>query len=88
MNGGAKMTVGSRAQVFHGTAKRTSGGLVKKDLCRNKHGRIVSCKKQKLARSQKNLGKHLRRKGSKGFGPATAKKSKVARRNKTSKRRR
>ena len=35
------MTVGSRAEVFHGTADKTSGGLVKKDLMM-KDGRIVS----------------------------------------------
>lgn len=43
--GGAKMTVGSKAQVFHGTAKHTSGGLTKKDLMKTKAGRIVSRKK-------------------------------------------
>ena len=37
--------VGSRAQVMHGTAKRTSGGLTKKDLKYNKRGEIVSKKK-------------------------------------------
>ena len=37
-------TVGSKAEVFHGTAKHTSGGLKKKDLMRHK-GRIVSRKK-------------------------------------------
>uniref|UniRef100_A0A6C0H5T6 Uncharacterized protein n=1 Tax=viral metagenome TaxID=1070528 RepID=A0A6C0H5T6_9ZZZZ len=41
----AKMNVGTRAQVWHGTACRTSGGLHKKDLIMNKHGRIVSRKK-------------------------------------------
>jgi len=39
--------VGSRAEVFHGNAKRTSGRLVKDDLMKNKAGRIVS--KQKHA---------------------------------------
>lgn len=38
-------TVGSKAEVFHGTAKHTSGGLTKKDLMRTKAGRIVSRKK-------------------------------------------
>jgi predicted RNA binding protein YcfA (HicA-like mRNA interferase family) len=38
-------TTGSHAQVYHGTAKHTSGGLTKKDLVVNKHGRIVSRKK-------------------------------------------
>lgn len=44
--GGGKMkTVGTKAQVFHGTAKHTSGGLTKKDLMKTKKGRIVSRKK-------------------------------------------
>ena len=42
--------VGSKAQVFHGTAKHTSGGLQKKDLVHNKHGRIVSRRKQAAGR--------------------------------------
>lgn len=36
---------GSRAQVFHGTAYKTSGGLKKGQLKKNKHGKIVSRKK-------------------------------------------
>ena len=43
--GGAVVTNGSMAQVFHGTAKHTPGGLVKKDLMKTKNGRIVSKKK-------------------------------------------
>ncbi len=38
-------TTGSKAEVFHGTAKHTSGGLTKKDLMKTKAGRIVSRKK-------------------------------------------
>jgi hypothetical protein len=38
-------TVGTKAQVFHGTAKRTSGGLTRKDLMKTKKGRIVSKRK-------------------------------------------
>jgi hypothetical protein len=53
-------TVGSKAQVFHGTAKHTSGGLTKKDLVQNKHGRIVS--RKKMAAGKKAL-KFLTRKG-------------------------
>ena len=46
MTGGAKMpAVGTKAQVYHGTAKHTSGGLTKKDLMKTKKGRIVSKKK-------------------------------------------
>jgi hypothetical protein len=39
-----KKAVGTKAEVFHGTAKHTSGGLHKKDLMKHK-GRIVSRKK-------------------------------------------
>jgi hypothetical protein len=55
-----EMTTGSKAQVFHGTAKHTSGGLEKKDLVKNKHGRIVS--RKKMAAGKKAL-KYLTRKG-------------------------
>ena len=49
--GGARRTrkgppaVGTKAQVYHGTAKHTSGGLTRKDLMKTKKGRIVSRKK-------------------------------------------
>lgn len=43
------MTIGSRAEVFHGTADKTSGGLVKKDL-KMKDGRIVSKAASKAAK--------------------------------------
>lgn len=38
------MTTGTKAQVYHGTAKHTAGGLTKKDLMKTKRGRIVSKK--------------------------------------------
>jgi hypothetical protein len=47
------MMIGSRAQVWHGTAKKTSGGLEKKDLMMNKRGRIVSRAKAKTAKKEK-----------------------------------
>lgn len=51
-------TTGSKAQVWHGTAKHTSGGLTKANLMRNKHGRIVSKRKHNLGKkSIKNLKK-------------------------------
>merc|ERR1712130_262565 len=37
-----KSVVGTRLQVFRGTKERTVGGLTKKDLMRNKHGKVVS----------------------------------------------
>jgi hypothetical protein len=50
MRGGArKSTVGSKAQVWHGTAAKTVGGLTKKDLMKHK-GRIVSRKKHALGK--------------------------------------
>jgi hypothetical protein len=45
-----QMRVGSRAQVVHGTAYSTSGGLLKKDLKYNKNGEIVSKKKSLAAK--------------------------------------
>ena len=52
------MLMGSRAQVHHGTAYKTAGGLTKKDLLMNKHGRIVSAKKHATAKKEKRLVKH------------------------------
>jgi hypothetical protein len=54
--GGASRAVGSHAAVWHGSARHTSGGLTKKDLMKNKHGRIVSKKKHALG---KKALKHL-----------------------------
>lgn len=44
--GGGNAQIGSKAEVFHGKAQRTSGGLTRKDLVMNKRGRIVSLKQQ------------------------------------------
>jgi len=59
------MSVGSRAQVYHGNATHTAGGLTKKDL-KMKDGEIVSKKKAKdekknpwiqaVAKAKKELG--------------------------------
>jgi hypothetical protein len=46
---------GSRAQVMHGTAYKTSGELTKTDLIQNKNGRIVSKKKHNLEKKVKRL---------------------------------
>mgnify|MGYP006137299147 CR=1 FL=1 len=50
------MVVGSRAQVFHGTADKTSGGLTKSDLMM-KDGRIKSRRASRSAKKNKNLVK-------------------------------
>jgi len=48
---------GSRAKVWHGTAYKTTGGLTKHDLMKNKHGDIVSKKKHATAKREKRLEK-------------------------------
>ena len=50
------MVVGSRAQVWHGTADKTSGGLTKNDLMM-KDGRIKSKRASRSAKKNKNLVK-------------------------------
>lgn len=61
--------VGSRAQVYHQTAYKTAGDLVKSDIMMNKHGRIVSIKKHNTAKREKRLVKagYLTKKGKFGF---------------------
>ena len=49
--------VGSRAQVWHGTSYKTSGGLTKKELIQNKAGRLVSKSKHETAKKEKRLVK-------------------------------
>jgi len=57
MMGGTHLAVGSKAQVWHGTARHTSGGLTKKDLMKHK-GRIISRRKHTLGKKAlKNLVK-------------------------------
>tara|TARA_B100000795_G_scaffold268596_2_gene255878 strand:- start:4073 stop:4423 length:351 start_codon:yes stop_codon:yes gene_type:complete len=56
------MLVGSRAQVWHGTAYKTNPGkkaLTKKHLMQKKDGKIVSRKKSQTAKRQKHLGKYI-----------------------------
>jgi hypothetical protein len=70
-------TFGSRAEVFHGTAKKTTGGLTKKDLIKNKHGEIVSRKKHLTAKREKRLEKHgyFAKKGKFGYVKRESRKS-------------
>jgi hypothetical protein len=63
------MTVGSRAQVYHGNADQTAGGLKKKDL-KMKDGEIVSKAKAKDAKTNpwiKAVAKAKKELGIKGF---------------------
>jgi hypothetical protein len=54
--GGKVRAVGTRAEVMHGTAHHTSGGLTRSHLKYNKHGRIVS---RKASERGKKALKHL-----------------------------
>jgi|TARA_B110000114_G_C15048931_1_gene380386 hypothetical protein len=83
-----KKTFGSRAEVFHRTAKKTTGGLLKKDLVKNKHGEIVSKKKHMTAKKEKRLEKHgyFAKKGKFGYVKKEGNFSKT-KKNKTAKKR-
>ena len=53
-----KVLIGSRAQVMHGTAYKTSGELTKDELTWSKTGRIVSKVKHETAKKEKRLEKY------------------------------
>ena len=74
-------TRGSRAEVMHGNKDCTSGGLTKKDLMYNKHGRIVSKRKHTTAKRDKRLVKagFLTKKGKFGFVKSSATRSRKSR---------
>ena len=57
--------IGCRSEVFRGKAKRTSGGLKKEDIIRNKYGRYVSKERSEQAKRGSHLGKWLFKKGGK-----------------------
>lgn len=53
MTGSGKMkTVGTRREVWNETAKKTGGGLMKKDLFQDKNGRIRSKKASDSAKKK------------------------------------
>ena len=56
------MLVGSRRQVWNGTAYKTGhgkAGLTRNHLMMNKNGNIVSKKRSVTAKRKKNLGKYI-----------------------------
>lgn len=63
------MLIGTRAQVWHRTAYKTSGDLTRSDLLQNKNGRIVSKVKHASAKREKRLVKagYGTKKGTFGF---------------------
>ena len=56
-------TTKQRLDVWNGSRDKTSGGLRKSDLTKNKRGKIVSKKKSGQASAQNNLGTWLRIEG-------------------------
>ena len=58
--------VGSKAMVWHGSAKHTSGGLTRKDLMKTKKGRIVSKRKHAIGRRRIQTLRKLGFKSKKG----------------------
>lgn len=77
-----ELLIGSRAQVMHGTAYKTNGGLKKEQLLKNKNGLIVSRKKHNTAKREKRLEKYgyFTKKGKFGYVKKEGKKSKKTRR--------
>ena len=71
------MLIGSRAQVWHETAYKTSGELKKSDLMQNKSGRIVSKSKHNTAKKENRLVKagYGTKKGKFGFVKLSSRKS-------------
>lgn len=53
-----ELLVGSRAQVWHETAYKTSGGLTKTELFQTTRGRIVSRAKHTTAKKENRLLAH------------------------------
>jgi hypothetical protein len=74
-------TYGTRAEVWHGTAKKTSGGLTKGHLIKNKSGRIVSKAKHFTAKKENRLLKagYGTQKGKFGFVKIGSTKSRKSR---------
>ena len=64
------MPQNERMRVWKGELKKTSGGLTKDMLMKNKRGKIVSKKKSEAAKKsdENNLGSWLRAKGDKFEG--------------------
>jgi hypothetical protein len=84
---GKMHTIGTRAQVWHGTSKKTSGGLTKSDLMMNKHGRIVSRAKHATAKKEMRLVKagYGTKKGKFGFVKLGSSKSHKSKKHKSRK---
>ena len=54
------MTLGTRLEVWKRKATHTAGGLVRRDLMKNKHNKIVSRTVHRQQSNKSNLGDHLK----------------------------
>ena len=83
-----EMLEGSRAQVMHGTAYKTTGDLTSEKLMVNKSGRFVSRRKHTSAKKENRLVRHGygSKKGQFGYVKIGATKSKKGTRKGTRKR--
>ena len=81
-----KKLIGTRAEVMHETAYKTSGGLTSTQLSYSKSGRIVSANKQASAKKEQRLKKYgyTAKKGK--FGAVKINSSRTTRRTKRSRR--
>lgn len=64
--------IGTRRQVWNGTAYKTEGNLRKKDLFQDSNSNLKSRKASRRARRNKNLQGFLQKKGSHTFGPLSS----------------
>jgi hypothetical protein len=73
--------IGKKDQVYNGSAYKTTGGLKKEDIFKNKHGRYVSKKKHFTAKKENRLVKagYGTKKGKFGWVKLTAKKTRKSR---------
>ena len=76
-----ELLLGTRAQVWHKTAYKTTGGLRKSDLIQTNKGRIVSKAKHVSAKKEQRLLKHGygTQKGKFGYVKVSAKGSRKSR---------
>jgi hypothetical protein len=56
MSSGQAFRIGTRAQVWRGSADRTTGGLSKRHLFQDKYGNIKSIRASETAKKVNNLG--------------------------------
>ena len=54
-----KKLIGSKREVYGGTARKTPGGLGRAELMMNSRGRIVSKKQSAAGLRSNNLGRHI-----------------------------